>query len=77
MSRQPKLVSKLAWTAVFLLLFGLISFRQYMKFPDGRGLARWLVPADASIAIQLSVFVVLPSVAALVAGWAVARDSDD
>ena len=76
MSKQSNLALKLGWSVVFLLLFGVSSYRQYLKFADGRGVARWLIPVDASMATQLFVFVLLPLAAALIVGWTLARDSD-
>ena len=75
MPKQSNLFQKLGWTAVFLLMFGVGSWRQYLKFTDGRGLGRWLVPVDASVAVQILVFVLIPVVAALAIGWAMARDT--
>ena len=73
MTDRNQLVTALGVAAVFLLLFGLFSWRQYLKFTGGRGIARWLLPSDAPVAVQVAVFVAIPLVAAVVAGWSVGR----
>lgn len=68
------LIARAGFTALFLVLFGLGAWRQYVKFVDGRGIAGWLLPIGAPLPVQLFVFVGLPATAAFLAGWCVARE---
>ena len=74
MIKQPDIWTKLGFSAVFALALGLSSWWQYSKYLDGRGVARWLIPPDASSLILTLVFVVMPLAVALVLGWLVAKD---
>lgn len=59
--KQPDIWTKLGFSAVIALVLGVWSWRQYLKYADGRGLALWLLPTGASMGIQLVVFVLVPA----------------
>ena len=76
MIKQADVWTKLGFSAVFALVLGLSSWWQYSKYVGGRGVARWLVPLDATPLTLVLVFVLLPLAVALALGWTVAKDQD-
>jgi hypothetical protein len=65
---------RITFTAIFLVVWGLVSYRQYLKYLDGRGFASMVLPAGASSSAQLVFFVAIPVVAAIAFGFGVSRE---
>jgi len=59
---------------IMAIMFGLHSYRQYLKYVDGRGIYINMLGPNASAVTQIVVFVVIPFVASLVLAWLFLRD---
>ena len=74
MSSKLSIGWKLGLAAILLLMVGLGEWRQYMKYLDGRGIYSFILGPSASIAAEITVFIV-PSILFVVGVfWYALRD---
>lgn len=65
---------KLGLLAILAMMVGLGTWRQYLKYIDGRGFYTLILGPEASSNMQVFVFVVLPAIFLLGAFFYVLRD---
>jgi hypothetical protein len=65
---------KIGLLAILALMVGLGTWRQYVKYVDGRGFYTLVLGTEASSSAQILVFVVLPAIFVLAAFIYALRD---
>jgi hypothetical protein len=74
MSNKLGIGWKLGLAVVLLLMVGFGEARQYLKYLDGRGIYSLILGPNASVAAEITVFIVLPLLFVIAAFWYVLRD---
>jgi uncharacterized membrane protein len=74
MSRELGTGWKLGLAAILLLMVAFGEAFQYLKYLDGRGIYSTILGPSASIAAEITVFVVLPLAFVIGAFWYALRD---
>ena len=68
------LARRALFTLVSMLVLGSVSLREYSRFPRGDSFANLFVPTDSSRPALIVVFVVIPTLASILVGIAIARE---
>jgi hypothetical protein len=65
---------RVAFSFVALLVLGVVSLREYLRFPRGDSFVNLVLPAETSEAALIAVFVVVPILASIILGILVSRE---